>query len=155
MMKVYVYPNHHAFWTSNDAVWEITDRSTGFSKRKTFKFFGIRFDPAGIAELDRQQSHAVGAPAPPAPAITPPSPDKMPVLAVNQAEDEPAQPKPRLSDPALTAWFAAYELAYTKGERTLDHAWDHAKRAFPEKSVTRDRVRALMAGGKPGPRPRG
>jgi hypothetical protein len=92
----------------------------------------------------------------------PPIPRQILAEALQAISDTPPPPPPTgelpqtkgppLAPKALVAWFEAYKLAYGAAERTLDHAWDHAKRAFPEKTVTRQAVRGLMPGGKPGPR---
>jgi hypothetical protein len=73
------------------------------------------------------------------------------------SEASPDDTKPKLAPGALEAWYEAYKKAYTPAERGLEHAYRHAKTAFPEKQVVRDRVRELLpSGNKPGPKgPRG
>ncbi|MBN9590369.1 MAG: hypothetical protein J0G99_15350 [Alphaproteobacteria bacterium] len=104
-----------------------------------FRCLNVRFNPEDVAKLKPRTPRQVLA-------------DEKAVPAPIQRDS--GVKAPPLPKAALDAWYVAYKLAYSDRERTLDHAWDHAKAAFPEKTVTRDAVRKLMAGGKPGPRPK-
>jgi len=55
--------------------------------------------------------------------------------------------RPRVSDPALETWAAAFKKVYPDADQ--DFAWKSARGFFPDKQVGRDRVRALI------PRPQG
>ena len=102
------------------------------------KYYGIRIDPDGLA---KKLPIPAQPPSPPPNAQGPASTD-LPGTTAHIA----------LSQKALEVWYEAYKLAYPNSERRLDHAWERVKAAFPERSVTRARVRELMAGGKPGPK---
>jgi hypothetical protein len=147
------------FWTSGDA--DVHHRVTtgyGHDAVVSWRLFGIRFDPAGINDLAPGSFAPVASPAPP--PSTSPLPVSSELLAgipkAPETSTPPPAPQPHTGKPlapaALQAWHEAYKLAYQPHERNLDHAWTHAKWAFPEKSVTRESIRKLMGGGKRGPR---
>lgn len=129
-------------WRTNTVSVSLREGTYMHSPDTHYTYYGVRLDPAGVAKMLPQAAKA------PAIAAVP-----LPIQTAEEAQKEPAASKgPPLSAKALAAWYEAYKLAYTDAERTLDHAWGHARSAFPEKSVTRAAVRALMPGGKPGPR---
>ena len=51
---------------------------------------------------------------------------------------------------AMEAWYAAYRLAYQGADDTMEKALASAKGMFPGKSVSREQVRKLAGGRKPG-----
>jgi len=130
---------HDNYGHGSLSLWTTGDCNISFgaltmsSPRIDLDYFGIRFDPIGVNKL-------VG--------IT-----EVPARSGTEAETKESEGKTgNLAPAALKAWYEAYKLAYGENERTLDHAWDRAKRAFPDKTVTRASVRTLMPGGKPGPK---
>lgn len=131
------------FWRSNTVEANINEGPHLHSPAVTYTYYGVRLDPAGVAKMLGRDVQSTPVPQTPPPA---PAPQPLP---------EPTIKGPPFAAKALTAWYEAYKLAYTPAERTLDHAWNHAKAAFPEKTVTRQAVRALMPGSKPGPRTKG
>jgi hypothetical protein len=87
-----------------------------------------------------------------------PLPARTPLLASPpipaSTKQEPEQTGPRVSEAALKAWHAAYASAYKEAEQTEAHAVQSAKGMFHDKTVARDRVRALLGARKRGPKPK-
>jgi len=117
----------------------------GYGKPMTVRCYGIRLDPDGVRASLPLPTPAT--PEPPAVSLAKP-PD------ADEAKDTPApQRGPPVSPAALRAWHEAYKLAYTgTPQDKLETAYLSAAGAFPGKSVSRDAIRALVGGRKPGPK---
>jgi hypothetical protein len=126
-------------WVFGDVRFYLGLDNGRYSEVVSIRYFGIRFDPAGIQQL-------VQAPA----ATTTPRPD--PLSDAPNAQEPPALGKgPPVSDALLKEWYELYRRAYGgQPEDTLPNAWKSAQGMFPGKSVSRDRVRALAGGRKVG-----
>jgi hypothetical protein len=72
--------------------------------------------------------------------------------AASPSEDADVDKLPPVSAAALQAWFEAYRKAYPGDAQTNAHALASAKGMFPDKTVSRDAVRALFGAKKTGPK---
>jgi len=124
------------FWDSGDVLFSRFSYSLS-TPTETFRFFDVRFDAAVIGKM-------FPAPAQREASIT--EPPREPT----DAEEGPKQKGPPVSEAALTAWYAAYRLAYVGSEDTLAKAYASAEGMFPGKFVSRERIRRLAGGRKPG-----
>lgn len=127
---------HSPFWLSGDLQTTIRD---DYGNSEDISFFGVRFDPAGMqAILD-------GAPGRRSLAST--------ASQIGPSQTDPEETGPPVSATDLRVWLEAYTEVYGgKPEDTVPFAWESAKGMFPNKSVSRQKVRDLLAGRKPGPK---
>ncbi|HTW34322.1 MAG TPA: hypothetical protein VMD53_06880 [Rhizomicrobium sp.] len=148
------------FWTTGVTFFDMRDPHTfGPSSART-RCFGIRFDPVGVQELIdnlpqremRKVASTLESGSPKAPK--PSEPEAAPSTPAVTEIAEPEPKGPPVSDAALKAWFSAYQTAYKETEQTEAHAVRSAKGMFADKSVARDRVRALLGTRKRGPKPK-
>lgn len=116
------------WWTSRFRI-----RATEDTKELTYSVYGVRLDPQAILRE-----------APPRPVV--PSAVETPFPFEPTGDD-----RTPVARAALDKWFDLYRLAYPDGG--IEHAWSSAKGMFPNKSVTRRQVRALMPD-RPKGRPR-
>jgi hypothetical protein len=130
-------------WTSGDVTFEWMSGSGYYLERHTTRHYHVRLDRAGVR------------------ALLPPTPHPRTVTvqrddAETDANDDPvdqASKGPRVSDPALKAWYEVYRSVYSgSSEDTEENAMKSARGMFPGKSVARDRVRALRGEQKRGPK---
>lgn len=105
------------------------------------RFFNVRFRPDDINAM---------VPKPLAPITADPVRTEIPSTKAAPDERKPVSPA------NLTVWADIYNKIYGGTPvDTLDFAWESAKGMFPDKSVSRDRVRALVGGNrKSGRKPR-
>lgn len=137
------------FWVSGDAeVHQRISSGHGYDATQILHLFGIRFDPAGIAEMIPSAGPARAATA---------MADKLPVKSLGPPDAAPLPPAreqeskgPPVSSKALAAWYEAYKLAFTGMADTEAAALESARGCFPGKTVSRDAVRKLR-----GSQPRG
>jgi hypothetical protein len=122
------------FWITGDLV---RSRRTSTFDSTISSYFDVRFEPDGV--------HAIVAPLLGAGSAGPRPPFAAPAA-------DPNQKGPRVSDAHLQAWFAFYKAVTPITEDTEDYAWTHARRCFPEKTVSRERVRDLRGSHKRGPK---
>jgi len=109
----------------------------------TGRYFGIKFDPAGV--------EAIIADAPKRPmAVATGSSTLEPMRS--EVEEPPATVEmgPPVSDTLLSAWFELYQRAYTGMADTEENAWRSASGMFQGKSVSRARIRGLRGTRKRG-----
>lgn len=114
------------FWTSGHLTYKVHLR--GSNRHTAIRHHDVRFEPESV--------RIIGAPASKQ-AIAP------------RTDLEPAQKGPRVSDAHLKAWYALYCSVYP-GDTLESHAVKSAQGMFPDKTVSRDRVRELR-----GPQKRG
>jgi hypothetical protein len=124
------------FWITGDLSYEA--REYGESRTSTFRHFDVRFEPQSIKAMVDVLSRSAPAASAHAPAVG--------------AESEPVQKGPRVTNPHLQAWFEFYKVVTPETEDTEDYAWAHARRCFPDKTVSRERVRELRGSLKRGPK---
>jgi len=134
------YQSALSLWTTNNAEVSV-NRSTVLSK--TYKLFGIRFDPAGVramlpSEGSKDTLAAEGA-----------------RFSIAAAQPEPEQKRPQVAQALLNDWFALYKRAFPGVEDTESKAIESAVGMFPGKFVSRQRVRELRGAQKRGPKPSG
>jgi hypothetical protein len=111
------------FWTSGD----LTFKARGFHEWSAVRFYDVRFDSQAVRAI-------VG---------------NVPQSAQESAQPTTTdEPKRRLPDPHLAAWFEFYKKI--GGEMREDPATAHVHMCFPSNSVSRQRIRDLL-----GPRPMG
>ncbi len=107
-----------------------------------YDFYDVRFEPGGI---DRMLEGVE-----PAKTVTPTPPP--------ETKAEKYERKGHATDAQLRAWYSAYKAVYGGTVRdTLPFAWDSALGIFPEKEVSRDSVRKIIAEDgprDPGPKPK-
>lgn len=147
ILKAWAEQDHHSyllFWSNGDG--EIDLKSNPHALTISWKLFGIRFDPTGLAQL-------AGIDAP-TPLVTTKleEPQKLPVVDVGLEMEEPPQKGPPPSPKALAAWYEAYKLAYPNTADTEAKALESARGCFPDKTVSRESVRALRGAQKRGPK---
>jgi len=126
-------------WRTGD--FRVTIYDDTLIHRTNYVLCGVRFDPIAVRAL---------IPKPVSPAgPTPPLTDSL------QPDPKAQAPEKRSPVPAayLEKWAELYKTVYTdKDVDTLDFAWKSAIGMFPNWSVARDRVHALLKGRKTGPR---
>lgn len=127
-------PGAADLWKTNDAAVEVSDNSSVYRPSTIYRFYGIRFNPAGIQKL-----------LPHGPAIIP--------LAAEEQPEEERSIGPAVAADRLKEWAALFLKAYPEGEITEDRALSSARGMFPGKSVTRLRVRELIPARKRGRKP--
>jgi hypothetical protein len=120
---------------TDDSFWKTADLILKNRDGETTSHFGILFDPQGIGAI-------IGNGATPPP---PPEPTKPPEL-------EQDGKRPSVAPGHLQAWFDFYRKVTKAPEDTEDYAWAHAKRCFPNNTVSRGSVRTLRGDLKRGPK---
>jgi len=134
--------------TGANRFWETGDARMFFRHNgDIIRYYGIRFDPDGVSALlpkNSDKNHPESA----VPKLAEPAA----LAAADDPKPELEQPGPRVSDPALQAWYSAYQSAYQVAEQTEAHAVRSAKGMFHDKSVARDRIRTLLGSRKRGPK---
>jgi hypothetical protein len=123
------------FWQTGDVDYEVADLHNSYTSHVSWRLYDVRFDPEAVREI----VGSAGIASPPVEATTGP---------------EPEQKAPRVADAHLRAWYEFYKTVTPEAEDTEDYAWGHAKRCFPDKTVSRDRVRDLRGSLKRGPKPK-
>ncbi len=130
------------FWEAGDIKFYLGHRES-YNQTTSVWYQGIRFHPFGIEELV--------ALAPPKPYATP-----VPVEAKEAQETEPSQSGPPVSDVHLEAWYELFQKVYGgTAKDTEAFAQQSAFGMFPDKSVTRQRIRELRGEQKRGRKPSG
>ena len=120
------------FWEIGDIKFDLGHVYNSYASVSIW-YHGIRFEPEGIRAI--------------IPAGTAKSEQEAPASGT-----EPEPKGPRVSDAHLRAWFEFYKAVTTGTEDTEDYAWSHARRCFPGKTVSRDRVRAIRGSQRRGPK---
>ena len=110
------------FWTSGDLTYR-AHVEDGFRREvANFRHLNVRFDPAGIEKIVEGATNASA-----------------------RTGDAPSDPNaakgPPVSDALLKAWYALYLTVYQ--DTSEDHAWRSAQGMFPDKLVSRAKIRAL------------
>jgi hypothetical protein len=122
-----------SFWITGDLAYH--RRSYGISGEKLVRHYGVKFEPLGVR------------------AIIPSGAEEPPAMEQQaSAEPEPEPKGPRVSDAHLQAWFEFYKKVHSEAEDTEDRALESARKNFPGKSVSRDRVRSLRGTQRRGPK---
>jgi hypothetical protein len=138
------YEFHRDEWggiDTSDAFWRTGDLIRSYRRygtNGTDRHYDVRFEPAGIEDIIATVSRTterVGSEAH--------APDEV----TNEATKGP-----RVSDAHLQAWFEFYKKVHIGPGDTEDRAVEFARRCFPDKSVSRDRIRALRGSLKRGPK---
>ena|SRR5882724_10298972 len=94
---------------------------------KRIKYYGIRIDPEALESR------------------LPPLPGKIQVYAMGEPENEaPLDQKPELPAALLDAWFDLFKKTYKEDGLTEAKASKSVAGMFPDHSVTRARIRALL-----------
>ena len=119
-------------WRTGDATYNYLERSP--TQRVTVRLYGIKFEPQSVQAIVAQVSS-----------------DDCTEETSNTIE----QKGPAVSDAHLQAWFDFYKAITAQAEDTEGHAWSHARRCFPGKTVSRDRVRTLRGSQRRGPKSKG
>jgi hypothetical protein len=120
-------------WVSGDLVY--TRREYGRSERTTVRHFNVKFEPQGVYAI-------IGAsPANPAMAQVSPGP-----------QAEPEEKGAPVSAAHLQAWFEFYRKVTAEADDTEDRALRSARMNFPDRSVSRESVRALRGSQRRGPK---
>lgn len=102
-----------------------------------YRFFGIKLNPDDVHK-NLPESHPLESgwikkkPEPEAPAAAP----------AKVEEPEPEIKKSAVPAAYLAAWFEFYKKI--SGEMREDPAWDHARRCFPNNSITRQKICDLL-----------
>jgi hypothetical protein len=108
-------------------------------------YFNVRLDPQGLNAL---LASAFGEPG------LMPRPDDDVKAPIATLPTEALERGPRVSDEWLSGWLELFRKTYGNTDQdTLATAWASAKGMFPDKSVARDRVHALLSGRKTGKKP--
>jgi hypothetical protein len=68
----------------------------------------------------------------------------------SENETEPEQKGPPVSEEDLKQWYAVYRRTYQGADDTMANALKSARGMFPGKFVSRERVRVLAGGRRPG-----
>lgn len=148
----YDIPAHHwdhlraiTFWESGSAQFRIstTNNFVGTSY-EDWACFGIRFDPAGV--------DALIADLPKASTVESSRPDATGGTTLESKPGQSADKRP-VSDADLRSWYELYCRVYGN-QRPLTHAVESAQGMFPDKAVSRDKVRALFEPRKAGRKPK-
>jgi hypothetical protein len=127
------------FWSAGDAQFFFYDPVFG---NRTVHCSGIRFLKKTIKRML------------PAPVRTDSAPEpSQPPKAKEAVQGDPKPKGPAVSPKALEAWYVAYQLAYQGKEDTLAKAYSSAEGMFPDKFVSRQRIRDLVGGRKAGRKP--
>lgn len=135
-----------AFWRSGDVT---LTANAGLAATTRTDYFNVRFDPVGLNEWLPARTASTPLPAP-SPASAP-SPDSIVPASEPPAAEEPPANRPAVPEAHLRAWVAVYKKAYEgKLVDTEAFAIKSAQGMFPDKHVSRDRVRQAY-----GPRQRG
>jgi hypothetical protein len=125
------------FWITGDVTYQ--RREYGGGDIIIARHFDVRFEPQGVWAI-------VGKPG---------------ISHTTQAQPESSsvaelEPKgPRVTEPHLRAWFEFYKTVRSEAEDTEDRALESARKNFPGKSVSRERVRALRGSQRRGPKKKG
>jgi hypothetical protein len=142
-----------AFWQTGDITFEWEERAS-FSA-VTIKYFGVRFDPKGIADMI--ESAGVDKPKRPSGGPPPPSLDFLSAFSRPEqptpADVDAEQKGPPVAPEHLRAWYELYRRVYTGAADTEATALASARGMFPGKSVSRDRIRELRGTQKRGRKP--
>lgn len=131
---------HSSFWDT--AQFNFTERQ-GYGGDVEHRYFGVRFEPTGIAALAKAagiQLKAQQQSMPLPEALAPPAAE----------ERKTRHGLPALRDELLDNWHALFAEAYPQGSKEL--AEESARGMFPKHSVDRQKVRDLI-GVKPKGRP--
>ena len=125
-----------ALWQTGDITIQMPITSPAYGRQSfPLALFDVRFDPVGIkALMPGAESVAMQQPNSESP----------------QTNEPETQKGPSVSDEHLRAWFELYQKAYQGSQDTLANAHQSAVGMFPGKFVSRERVRQLCAGRKPG-----
>ena len=115
-----------SWWqTGRVTLWRDEGNRTGHGYRRptsAVEYFGMRVDPEGLMKFTGR-----------------PVPTTLKHAASDLASEEG---KPRIRDDWLADWAALFNKLYP--DKDADFAWRSAKGMFPDKSVSRDRVRPLV-----------
>jgi hypothetical protein len=147
-------------WKDGSQKMEANDYSYGRRRATSIEAFGVRIERAGLLKIPGVvfPNRPSASPASTVPEIAAPPPEilqsKLPVVRLNQTEDEPPQKGPSVPAAALEAWYAAYKMAFSGIADTEAKALESARGCFPGKSIARDAVRALRGTLKRGPKPK-
>ncbi len=115
------------FWTSSDLTFSVIDE---WRRREFHRYYHVRFESAAVNEI---ANNATANPS-------------------TNAAPEAEQKGPSVAPANLQAWYTFYKSVTKPSEDTEDYAWLHAKRCFPNNTVSRDSVRTLRGSQKRGPK---
>jgi hypothetical protein len=126
---------------------------------ESVRYFGVRFEPEGISKLLPAPPVRV-SPVPPNPWTALAqygygAPDDAPVepLATNVPRtSESSAPKKPISEATLKAWWAMCTTMKPSDQWDLPAMRSFFDRCFPDKSVSRDRLRNVRPSPKSGPK---
>jgi hypothetical protein len=140
--------DQYALWDTGDICFEM-GTNEGFDT-VSVRYFGVRFDPAGIEEM-------IASAAPTRPRISHPAPSPLAFLEQLTRREQPEPEEPQVGPPVspehLRAWFELYQRAYSGAADTEANALASARGMFPDKMVSRERIRELRGSQKRGRKP--
>lgn len=127
------FSRHYSLWDSGDI--HFFEDATNITSKSTYSYYDVRFRPSDIVAMLPSSVKATDT-----------------IDAAPLADEAKPSGKP-VSSAHLQLWHELYLKVYANSPVvTLPHAIASAKGMFPDKSVGRDRVRELRAGGKTGPK---
>jgi hypothetical protein len=148
-----VYWKYYEGSTQSPYVWSTGDLrlylgnalNTMVDNSTVVTFFGVKIQREGIDEI---VGNALPHPEP--------TPRASPTLSTDIVESEPPSNGPPVPEAHLQAWYEVYKQAYGGSSiDTEDFAHKSARGMFPNKSVTRKRIRDLRGNQKVGRKPKG
>lgn len=114
------------FWAGADLIIVLLDQ---FRQRVIFNYYNVRFEPSGIETILGAPIEAVASAVAPSTIAG----DTHTAPQFDRTKD--------VSPDALKAWYELYKTQYP--DNNADHAWASALGMFPDKKVTRKKIRDL------------